>query len=223
MLCFIKFPVAKKFMEKRGWGRASRFSFENSLSHSAEKNHREPFCAVIQKISDSEKVYGKEGGGESIKIFRRKFFVSQCRQMSYGNPSVLCFRKFPVTKKFMDKRGGVSRLSVENSLCHSAEKNHREPFCAVIQKISDSEKVYGKKGRGRVSRFSFESFFCPIMPKSFIGKTFCAVFQKFSGSQKVYGKEGGRVSRFSVESFSSHNADKCHTGTLLCCVSENFR
>ena len=39
----------------------------------------EPFCAVFQKISGSQKVYGKEGGG-SIKIFRRKFFVSRCRK-----------------------------------------------------------------------------------------------------------------------------------------------
>ena len=143
--------------------------------------------------------------------------------MSYGNPSVLCFRKFPVTKKFMDKRGGVSRLSVENSLSHSAEKNHREPFCAVIQKISDSEKVYGKEG-GRVSRFSFGSFFCLIMLKSFIGKTFCAVFQKISGSEKVYGKERAEsIKIFFRKVFLSHNAEKFHRENLLCCVSEFFR
>ena len=34
-----------------------------------------------------------------------------------------CFRKLPVAKKFMEKRGGggVSRFSVENFLSHSAE------------------------------------------------------------------------------------------------------
>ncbi len=37
-------------------------------------------------------------------------------------PSVLCFRKILVAKKFMDKRGGgVSKFSVENYLSHSAE------------------------------------------------------------------------------------------------------
>ena len=46
----------------------------------------EPFCAVFQKISGSEKVHGKEGGG-SIKIFRRKFFVSQCRKFPKGESS----------------------------------------------------------------------------------------------------------------------------------------
>ena len=34
-----------------------------------------------------------------------------------------CFTKFLVSKKFMDRRGGgVSRVSVENLLSHSAEK-----------------------------------------------------------------------------------------------------
>ena len=42
-------------------------------------------------------------------------FVSQCRKTLQGNPSVLCFRKFPVAKKFMDKNGGggVSRFYIE--------------------------------------------------------------------------------------------------------------
>ena len=142
--------------------------------------------------------------------------------MSYGNPSVLCFRKFPVTKKFMDKRGGVSRLSVENSLCHSAEKNHREPFCAVIQKISDSEKVYGKEGGGRVSRFSFGSFFCPIMPKSFIGKTFCAVFQKISCSEKVYGKERAASIKIFLRKFFCLIMPKSFIGKTFCAVFQNF-
>ena len=40
----------------------------------------EPLCAVFQKISGSEKIYGPEVG--NIKIFRRKLFVSQCRKIS---------------------------------------------------------------------------------------------------------------------------------------------
>ena len=51
------------------------------LSHIAEKFPRENFCAVFQKNSSSKKVYGKEGG-RSIKTFRRKFFVSQYRNIS---------------------------------------------------------------------------------------------------------------------------------------------
>ena len=52
---------------------------------------------------------------------------------------MLCFRKFPVAKKFVDKRGGgVSRFSVENFLSRSAE-NFR-PGTLVFQKISVIEK-----------------------------------------------------------------------------------
>ena len=41
MLCFGKFPVANKFMDKRGGGGGvSKFSVENFLSHSAEKFRR---------------------------------------------------------------------------------------------------------------------------------------------------------------------------------------
>ena len=36
----------------------SRFSVKNFLSHSAENCVEDPFCAVFQKISGSEKVYG---------------------------------------------------------------------------------------------------------------------------------------------------------------------
>ena len=41
-----------------------------------------------------------------FSIFCRIFFVSQCRKISEVNPSVLCFRKIPVAKKFKDKGGG---------------------------------------------------------------------------------------------------------------------
>ena len=43
--------------------------------------------------------------GSGFTIFRRNFFVSQCRNISWGNRSVLCFRNFPVAKKLMDMRG----------------------------------------------------------------------------------------------------------------------
>ena len=59
-----------------------------------------------------------------MTIFYRKFVVSQYRKTSYCD-TLLCFTKFLVSKKFMDKRGGgggVSRFSVKNFLSHSAEK-----------------------------------------------------------------------------------------------------
>ena len=51
---------SKNFMFQRPM---SRFSFEKFLSHSAGKFRREPFCAVFQKTSGSEKFSDKKGGG----------------------------------------------------------------------------------------------------------------------------------------------------------------
>ena len=41
------------------------------------------------------------------------------------------------------EKEGDSVSSVESFLSHSAEKMVREPFCAVFQKVSGSENVYG--------------------------------------------------------------------------------
>ena len=38
---------------------------------------------------------------------------------------MLCFRKFLVANKFVDKKGGKSRFSSENFLSHCAEKFSR--------------------------------------------------------------------------------------------------
>ena len=82
MLCFRKILVAKKYMDKRE-GEVLRFPMKFFLSHSAEKCRRGPFSLSL--ISGIEKVWmrGCGGGGRrSVKIFRRKFLVSQCRKIS---------------------------------------------------------------------------------------------------------------------------------------------
>ena len=59
---------------------------------------------------------------------------------------MLCFRKFPVAKKFMDKRGGGGKYQDFPSkfFCLTMPKfSVGELFCAVFQKNSGSEKVYG--------------------------------------------------------------------------------
>ncbi len=84
-----------------------------------------------------------KGGGGSVKIFRRKIFLSQCRNNLQGNSVVQCFRNMPVAKKLMDKGRGVSRFPVENFFSHSAECFVGPPFCAMFNKLSGGEKVYG--------------------------------------------------------------------------------
>ena len=60
---------------------------------------------------------------------------------------MLCFRKLPAAKKFMDRREGeVSRFSGEKFLSHSAEKVRRATFCASFffgYRKSLDERVVG--------------------------------------------------------------------------------
>ena len=66
----------------------------------------EPFS--LSSISGIEKVWMREWGGGSIKVFRRKIFVSHSRKTLQGNLSVLRFGNFPVSHRFMDeKRGSI--------------------------------------------------------------------------------------------------------------------
>ena len=75
MLCFGKFPVAKRFMDEKGG--VSKFCVEKFLSHSAEKFVGEPFRVSL--ISGIEKFYALEG---YVTIFHRNFFVPQYRNIS---------------------------------------------------------------------------------------------------------------------------------------------
>ena len=67
-------------------------------------------------------------------------FVSKFRKISYRNPSV--FQKVSDIEKFYAYGGNIT-ISIENLLSNRTENLRREPFCAVFQKISGSEKVYG--------------------------------------------------------------------------------
>ena len=75
MLCFRKFPVAKKFTDKREV-EVLRFLSKFFCLAMPKNFAGEPFCAVSRKISGSNKFMDETGGG-SIKIFRRKFFISR--------------------------------------------------------------------------------------------------------------------------------------------------
>ena len=56
---------------------------------------------------------------------------------------MLCSRKYPAAKKIMDLKGGHQVLPSKGFLSQSAERFVRENFCAVFQKSSGSEKLYG--------------------------------------------------------------------------------
>ena len=89
------------------------------MSESAD-NFRRGGSFSVSLFLGTDKVKIRVGGGNA-KIFRRNFFVSQCRKRLQGNSFALCFRKSPEAKKTMDKQMGISRHSIEHFLSHSAE------------------------------------------------------------------------------------------------------
>ena len=58
MLCFRIFPVAKKIMSSRGGGGYQDFTSKIFCLRMPKIFVGEPFCAVFQKVSGSEKVHG---------------------------------------------------------------------------------------------------------------------------------------------------------------------
>ena len=107
---------------------------------------------------------------------------------------MLCYRKFPVAKKFMKKKreGRLSKFTVERFLSQRADKIRRGIFSYHYFRVSKKLML-----QRVLSRLSVE-FFCLTVPKHFVEGPFCAVLQKDSGGKKVYGKERGRGS---IETF----------------------
>ena len=90
--------------------------------------------------------------------------------------------KFMVAKRFLVKKGGVPRFSVEILFSHSAEKFRRGTLQCVMNFRYRQNLCF------RVLCHDFPSkMFGLTVPKQFVEEHFCAVFQKNSGSEKVYG------------------------------------
>ena len=98
------------------------------------------------------------------------FFVGWYRKTSTVNPSVLCLKKFLVTKSLLDK-SGVSRFSVAIFLSHSWEKFHRV-ILQCLQKILISKTLWiWGRGGGRTSRFPSRTF-CFTVPTKLVEHLF---------------------------------------------------
>ena len=74
VLCFRKFSVVKKLMDERA-GEYQDFPSKTFCLTVPRNFVGKPFSVSL--LSGAEVVWIREGGG-SIKIFRRKFSVSQC-------------------------------------------------------------------------------------------------------------------------------------------------
>ena len=91
----------------------------------------------MRKFLVSKNVRDKRGGGNHD--FLSKLYLSHSTK-SFRRVTLVCFRKFRVSKNFMPKRG-ISPFSIENLLSHSTETLRRGTL--VFHKISGIEKNYG--------------------------------------------------------------------------------
>ena len=90
---------------------------------------------------------------------------------------MLCFRKFLVAKKFMDKKGGHQNFPSKTFCLTVPKKFVGEPFSVSL--ISGIEKFYASEG------------YVTILCRNFLSRSteklcrepICAVFRKVSGSE----------------------------------------
>ena len=133
--------------------------------------------------------------------FRSKFFVSQCRKNWKVNPSVLRFRKFPVAKKFMDKKGGESFKIFRRSFCLTVPKHFIGKHFGVV-----SEKFLYRKfsciGGAGASRFCRNFLSHSTETKSFVKKPFC--FPEIFWYRKKIMDKRGHITIFSRNFYVSH-------------------
>ena len=108
----------------------------------------EPLSAVFRKFPGSENFMDKRAG---FQYFQSEIFCLTVSKISYGNPSVLCFRKLAVAKKIMMK-WGESRFSPETLLSQSAQNFPRRENFGVPLSLG-IEKVSIRKGGGRMKVF----------------------------------------------------------------------
>ena len=105
---------------------------------------------------------------------------------------MLCFRKIPVAKKVMDKRGGgikIFRREFFVPQCRKLSTFAREPYCVVFQKkIPQRKRLWIRKGGIKIFR---RKFFCLRVPKVSWGKTYVLCFRKFSVAKNSMDKRGG--------------------------------
>ena len=150
MLCFRKFLVAQKFMDKRE-GEKSRFPLKN-------------FCVTVPKIRRGT-FHGvtEFGYRKTLSLrglchnFSSSFFVSRCQKTMRGNPSLLCFRKFPVAKKFMGKmEGEISRFPSKFFVSHWRNILQWSPFVLCLGKFRVAISLW--MTMEGVSYFSVEFF-----------------------------------------------------------------
>ena len=218
LYCCISFGY-RKSLDKKEEG-VSLLSFENFLSHSAEKFLRWNLLCCVSKNSRLRKsLWIRREWGESIKIYRWKIFVSHCRNFRRG--ILYCCISFGYRKSLDKKEEGVSLLSFEIFLSHSAEKFLRWNLLCCVSKISRLRKsLWIRREWGESIKVYRRKNFVSHCRNFRRGVLYCCI--SFGYRKSLDKKEQG-VSLFSFENYLSHSAEKFLRWNLLCCVSKNSR
>ena len=108
---------------------------------------------------------------------------------------MLCFTKLPVSKRYMDKEGGVSRFSVETLLSRSTKIFRRGTLlCCVSQNYRYRKGIWIR--RGGVSRFSVETLLSRSTKIFRRGTLLCCVSQNYRYRKGIWIRRGGGYQDF---------------------------
>ena len=133
----LRFPVAKKIMSNRGDGGFIKILRQKLFVSLPTSSVGKSFTVAI--ISRIEKVWLRGGGVSSFYV--ENFLSHSAENFRGGIPH--CCNLFGYRKGLV-KSGGEDQDFRSKFFCLTAPKIFvGEPFCAVFQKNSGSEKVYG--------------------------------------------------------------------------------
>ena len=194
MLCFRKILVAKRFMDKREV-QVSKF-FSKIFGLKGPQNAvGEPFSLPL--MSGIGKVQMRGRG--VLSSFSIENFLSHSAEKipraTLYDINIFEYRKFFMLQRVM------SRFSFE-FFCLTVPKDFvEEPFCAVFQKISGSQKFMHKKGdiQGLRSKIS-----CLTVPKTYVEQP--DRVSLILGMENFHASEG--CVRIFCQKFPSHSAEK---------------
>ena len=120
-----------------------------------------------------------------VSRFSVETFLPQSAE-NFRRRTLLCFKKFLVSKIVSAERGGLSRFSIENFLSHSAKKFHRGTLQCFF--YFGYRKMLGIRDRGREPLFSVEIVLSHSAENFRSGILQCLI--KF-GYRKMLGKRDG--------------------------------